>query len=83
VQELAKGHNQLITLDLNRLSWQHHDDFDAWLEVFLLSKMAGIVANELDSKYYKGVADRISTYARLAAKVGFMEDDQLYACKLG
>ena len=82
VQELAKDHNELVTLDLDRHSWQHPDDFDAWLEVFLLSKMAGIVVNEPDEKNYAGVGDRISTYARLAAKIGFMEDKQLYACKL-
>lgn len=44
--------------------------------------MAGIVVNELDNKDYKGVGDHINTFSRLAAKIGFLKDDQLYACKL-
>lgn len=82
VQELAHQHDDLITLELQRHSWRHYDDWDAWLEVFLLSKMAGIVVNELNDKNYRGVGDRISTYARLAAKIGFMKDSQLYPCKI-
>mmetsp|Transcript_10327 Transcript_10327/g.18787 ORF Transcript_10327/g.18787 Transcript_10327/m.18787 type:complete len:369 (-) Transcript_10327:954-2060(-) len=82
VQELAHQHDDLITLELQRHSWRHYDDWDAWLEVFLLSNMAGIVVNELKDKNYRGVGDRISTYARLAAKIGFMKDSQLYPCKI-
>lgn len=85
VVELAMAREELITLDLSRHSWMHYDDFDAWLEVFLLSRMAGIVANELDRRNntYLGGADRISTFARLAAKIGFMDErTDVHACKL-
>lgn len=83
VQDLAQQRDGVVTLNLQRHSWRHHDEFDAWLEVFLLSKMKGIVVNELDDKNYRGVGDRISTFARLAAKIGFMEEArQVYPCKL-
>lgn len=81
VQELAQQHDELVTLELQRHSWRHSDDWDAWLEVFLLSRMNGIVVNEHDKKN-RGVGDRISTYARLAAKIGFMKDNQLHPCKI-
>lgn len=84
VQQVAQQRTNLMTLDLKRHSWRHaSDEYDAWLEVLLLSKLNGIVVNELSAKNYKGVGDRISTFARLAAKIGFMDEEkQVYPCQV-
>lgn len=63
-------------------TWLRVDsDYQAWLEVFLLSRMKGLVGNRRTADSH-GTGNPVSTFVRLAAKVGFMTDDQFLACTL-
>lgn len=56
-------------------------DREAWLELYLLAARQGLVAN-LQLKNYSGTADRLSTFAVLAKKIGFLQDYQFMECSL-
>ena len=56
-------------------------DRSAYTDLYLLSKTRGLVVNELPNKY-DGPAEKVSTFAQLAMNIGFMNDHQLYKCKL-
>lgn len=56
-------------------------DRSAFLELYLLSKTRGLVINQLPKKY-EGTGTRLSTFAVLAQKIGFMDDDQIMPCSL-
>lgn len=73
VKEYARDTNKNVyTIDAPPQSWmQHTNDDTAWLEIYLLSQSAGIVANRRIRNYH-GSSDTISTFAKLAAKIGFM-----------
>lgn len=72
----------IYTTDIPLHSWLRADgDDNAWLEIFLLSKTKGIVANVRVTDYH-GQSDVISTFPRLAAKIGFMSEHQFLHCKL-
>lgn len=56
-------------------------DRTAYLDLYLLSRTRGLSVNVLP-KEYDGPAERVSTFARLAWNIGFMNDDQLYECEI-
>lgn len=57
-------------------------DRTAYLDLYLLSKTRGLSVNVLPAKY-DGPAERVSTFARLAWNIGFMNNDQLHECEIG
>lgn len=57
-------------------------DYDAWMEVLLLSQRQGLVANSLPNEYRGTANEAISTFALLAAKIGFISDEHIEACAL-
>ena len=56
-------------------------DRDAWMELYLLVARQGLVANVLPESY-TGTANRLSQFAELAKKIGFMERHQVRECSL-
>jgi hypothetical protein len=56
-------------------------DREAWMELYLLAARKGLVANLLP-KGYKGNADRLSQFALLARKIGFLHDHQFMECSV-
>jgi len=65
-------------------TYRSANDFPAWLEIFLLSQSRAVVANVRRQDYnITGGGDKISTYAKLAAKIGFLYDDLLIECPVG
>eukprot|EP00979_Chaetoceros_neogracilis_P001430 scaffold248_cov263-Chaetoceros_neogracile.AAC.29 len=57
-------------------------DKTAYLDLYLLSKTKGLSVNVLPAKY-DGPAERVSTFARLAWNIGFMNNEQLHECEIG
>ncbi len=57
-------------------------DRSAYLDLYLLSQTKGLAVNVLPAEY-DGPAERVSTFARLAWNIAFMNEDQLYECELG
>lgn len=56
-------------------------DRTAYLDLYLLSKTAGLTVNVLPHEY-NGPAERVSTFAKLSWNIGFMTSDQLYECEI-
>jgi len=56
-------------------------DRDAWMELYLLAARQGLVSNVLPESY-AGTAHRLSQFAELAKKIGFMERHQVRECSL-
>lgn len=56
-------------------------DRTAYLDLYLLSKTAGLTVNVLPHEY-NGPAERVSTFAKLSWNIGFMTRDQLYECEI-
>jgi len=54
---------------------------DAWMEVYLLSMMQGLVVN-VRPKNYEGKAARLSMFSMLSKRIGFIEDDAIKECHL-
>ena len=54
---------------------------DAWMEVYLLSMMQGLVVN-VRPKNYEGKAGRLSMFSMLAKRIGFIEDSAVKECHL-
>lgn len=82
MQSLAKQYYSKVYIALDQTpSWMDMFDYDAWLDIFLLSRTAGIVANKRVGSY-SGGGDSVSTFARLAAKIGFMNESQFLKCPL-
>lgn len=54
---------------------------DAWMEVYLLSMMEGLVVN-VRPKHYEGKAGRLSMFSGLSKQIGFIKDDAIMECHL-
>jgi hypothetical protein len=54
---------------------------DAWMEVFLLSMMQGLVVN-VRPRNYEGKAGRLSMFSVLSKRIGFIEDEAIMECHL-
>ena len=57
-------------------------DRSALLELYLLSKCDGIVANALPTSGYNGTAAAISQFAGLAKKIGFLPNTNFHKCTI-
>lgn len=57
-------------------------DRGAWMEVFLLSMLDGIVMNLTPEKGYEGTASKVSTFSMLARGIGMIPDDKMEECVL-
>lgn len=54
---------------------------DAWMEVYLLSMMQGLVVN-VRPKNYEGKAGRLSMFSKLAKRIGFIDDEAIMECHI-
>lgn len=54
---------------------------DAWMEVYLLSMMKGLVVN-VRPKNYEGKAGRLSMFSVLSKRIGFIDDNDVMECHL-
>jgi hypothetical protein len=54
---------------------------DAWMEVYLLSMMKGLVVN-VRPKHYEGKAGRLSMFSVLSKRIGSIEDHDIMECHL-
>lgn len=81
-RKFAKNDITIFTTDIIPQNYQRHEgDAHAWLELFILSKMRGLVTNTVP-KGYIGTAGNFSYFALLAANLGFMNDTQLFPCSI-
>ncbi len=60
---------------------QREQDVQAWLEIWILSKMKGLVMNVVP-KDYAGTAGYVSYFSLLAANIGFINSTQVLRCNV-
>jgi len=84
IKDIAKKEERYmiyLTSDKPSAYLRSEGDKSAFLELYLLSKTRGLVINQRP-KDYNGPAEKLSTFADLAKKIGFMSNQQVMSCSL-
>jgi hypothetical protein len=85
-KQLASSHksdsfNIYQTEELPSLFLRADGERDAWVELYLLSMMRGLVVN-VRPKHYEGKAGRLSLFSVLAKRIGSIEHNAIMECTL-
>lgn len=84
VKEMAKNDERYViymTDDEPSPYLSSSGDWSAYLDLYMLSMTRGLAVNVLPDTY-DGPAERVSTFARLAWNIAFMNENQLYECAI-
>ena len=83
VPSASHGRQIYATDVVPRSTWDAvSGDESAWLELFLLSRLDGLVINPLPQHGYSGTAHRLSYFSMLARNIGFLDDQHVRECNL-
>lgn len=85
VKDMAKQDERFViymTSDVPSPYLKASGDRTAYHDLYLLSMTQGITVNVLPEMFHNPLAERVSTFSKLAWNIGFMNDEQLYECNI-
>lgn len=85
VKDMAKQDDRFViymTSDVPSPYLKASGDRAAYHDLYLLSMTHGITVNVLPEIFHNPLAERVSTFSKLAWNIGFMNDEQLYECNI-
>lgn len=85
VKEMARRDERFViymTMDVPSPYVKASGDRTAYHDLYLLSMTQGITVNVLPDIFHNPLAERVSTFSKLAWNIAFMNDEQFYECEI-